>query len=78
LTYLADTVVLMRFFESGGEVRQAISVLKKRSGNHERTIREFKVSDKGIWIGHPLKEFHGVLSGIPTFRGEAEPILRQK
>jgi circadian clock protein KaiC len=78
LTYLADTVVLLRYFEARGEVKQAISVMKKRSGAHERTIREFKVSEKGIWIGEPLREFQGVLTGIPTFRHETEQTLREK
>jgi len=68
LTYLADTVLLLRYYEAEGEVKQAISVMKKRSGAHERTIREFKVSNKGIHIGEPLKNFHGVLTGTPTFR----------
>ena len=66
LTYLADSVLLLRYFEVRGEVKQAISVIKKRSGNHERTIREFSFSDSGIHIGEPLRQFHGVLSGIPT------------
>ena len=68
-TYLADTVILFRFFEAMGEVRQAVSVVKKRSGKHERTIRELSLGDTGIRIGKPLREFHGVLSGIPTYRG---------
>jgi circadian clock protein KaiC len=70
LTYLADTVVLLRYFELKGAVRQALSVIKKRSGNHERTIREFKISQDGIHLGEPLKEFHGVLTGIPTVQGQ--------
>lgn len=65
LTYLADTVVLFRYFELGGAVRQAISVLKKRSGNHERTIREITVDARGIRVGQPLTNMHGVLSGLP-------------
>ena len=62
-TYLADTVILFRYFEAMGEVRQALSVVKKRSGRHERTIRELKLSEEGITIGSPLKDFHGVLTG---------------
>jgi circadian clock protein KaiC len=69
LTYLADTVILHRFFENRGEVKQAISVIKKRSGNHERTIREFRVGADGIHVGPPLRHFHGVLTGVPTFEG---------
>ena len=65
-SYLADAVVLLRYFEADGEVRQAISVLKKRSGRHERTIRGFSLSDKGLSLGPPLKEFRGVLTGVPT------------
>jgi circadian clock protein KaiC len=65
LTYLADTVVLFRYFELGGAVRQAVSVLKKRSGNHERTIREITVDTRGIRVGQPLTNMHGVLSGLP-------------
>jgi circadian clock protein KaiC len=69
LSYLADTVVLMRYFEAGGEVRQAISVLKKRTGKHERTIREFRVDSGGIHLGNPLREFRGILTGIPVYEG---------
>jgi circadian clock protein KaiC len=63
ISYLADSVVLLRFFESGGTVRQAISVVKKRSGPHERTIREFFLGPKGTRVGRPLKEFRGILTG---------------
>ncbi|HEX2862204.1 MAG TPA: ATPase domain-containing protein, partial [Lacunisphaera sp.] len=65
LTYLADTVVLLRYFETSGSVRQAISVIKKRSGNHERTIREFTIVKDGVNVGEPLRGFHGVLTGNP-------------
>lgn len=75
LTYLADTVVLLRYFEALGEVRQAISVLKKRSGRHERTIREFRVDSTGIHVGQPLHEFQGVLTGVPTFQGKPSQII---
>ena len=78
LTYLADTVVLLRFFEAIGEVRQAVSVMKKRSGGHERTIREFKIDSKGITVGQPLKDFHGILTGVPQFLGMAEKIMNAK
>jgi circadian clock protein KaiC len=78
LTYLSDTVILLRFFEAAGEIKQAISVLKKRSGYHERTIREFTVGKTGISVGKPLKEFHGVLSGIPTFVGTADQMLKKQ
>jgi circadian clock protein KaiC len=65
-SYLADAVVLLRYFESRGAVRQAISVMKKRGSNHERTIREFKLDSKGIHIGPPLQEFRGILTGVPV------------
>ncbi|HEX5855599.1 MAG TPA: ATPase domain-containing protein, partial [Thermoanaerobaculia bacterium] len=63
-SYLADTVILLRYFEALGEVRQAISVIKKRTGRHERTIREFKF-DGGVGVGEPVRDFQGVLSGNP-------------
>ncbi len=69
-TYLADNVILFRFFEAGGRVRRAISVLKKRSGKHEVTIRELGVNEQGIHIGEPLAEFSGVLTGVPRFVGK--------
>jgi circadian clock protein KaiC len=77
-TYLADTVILFRYFEAIGEVRQAISVVKKRSGKHERTIRELNLGDKGITIGQPLKDFQGVLSGTPVYRGPDQALKGPK
>jgi circadian clock protein KaiC len=67
LTYLADTVILLRYFEALGEVKQAISVIKKRSGHHERTIHQIFMSKDGINVGEPLRNLQGVLSGIPAF-----------
>jgi circadian clock protein KaiC len=67
LTYLADTVIMLRYFEVRGEVKQALSVIKKRSGNHERTIREIKVGKNGIEVGKPLTNLQGVLTGTPSF-----------
>src|SRR6187401_2599543 len=67
LTYLADTVVLSRFYEERGEVKKALSVIKKRSGGHERTIREMWVDQKGVSVGKPLRNLQGVLTGVPTF-----------
>jgi circadian clock protein KaiC len=64
-SYLADTVILFRYFEAEGEVKQVVSVVKKRNGRHERTLREFAMSDEGIRIGAPLTHFHGVLTGTP-------------
>lgn len=67
LTYLADTVLLLRYFEARGEVRQAVSIIKKRSGNHERSLREMKVGKGGLQIGAPLTNMQGVLTGVPAF-----------
>lgn len=75
MSYLADTVVLLRYFEAGGEVRQAISVLKKRTGKHERTIREFRIDTGGIHLGPPLKEFRGVLTGVPVYHGDGDGLM---
>ncbi|MGV3530904.1 MAG: ATPase domain-containing protein [Chthoniobacteraceae bacterium] len=65
LSYLADTVLLLRFFETAGEVKQAVSLIKKRSGDHERTIREFRITQAGIEVGKPLANMQGVLTGVP-------------
>lgn len=65
VSYLADTVVLLRYFEANAAVRTAISVLKKRTGHHERTLRELTISGHGIEIGEPLRNFRGVLTGVP-------------
>jgi circadian clock protein KaiC len=73
LTYLADTVVILRYFETDGAVRQAISVIKKRSGNHERTIREFSLGWGGVKVGEPLSGFHGVLTGVPMMHSQKGP-----
>lgn len=75
VSYLADTIMLLRYFESEGMVRQAISVVKKRNGLHERTIRELKLGP-GVRVGPPLAEFHGVLTGVPTYRGGEAPLLK--
>jgi circadian clock protein KaiC len=69
VTYVADTVILLRYFEAFGEVRQAISVMKKRTGMHERTVREMRIR-KGVQVGEPLREFRGVLTGSPEYIGE--------
>jgi circadian clock protein KaiC len=77
LSYLTDTVVHLRYFEVAGEVKQALAVVKKRSGRHEKTIREFKLeSDHGIRVGEPLREFHGVLTGAPVFEGTDKRIMK--
>jgi len=74
VSYLADTVLLFRYFEAAGEVRQALSVIKKRSGEHERTIRELVMKNGKIVVGSVLKEFEGVLTGAPTYRGGLESL----
>jgi circadian clock protein KaiC len=76
VTYLADTVILLRYFEALGKVRRAVSVIKKRTGNHEDTIREFRIGKGGLSLGAPLDEFQGVLRGVPTFVGNASPLLK--
>ena len=78
LSYLADTAVQLRYFETGGEVRQAISVIKTRTARHERTIREFQISDTGLTFGEPLKDFQGVLTGAPVFSGGGESLLPRR
>ncbi len=69
LSYLADSVLLLRYFELAGEVKQCISVVKRRSGLHERSIREFRLSSQGLTVGEPLREFQGVLTGVPNYLG---------
>jgi circadian clock protein KaiC len=75
LSYLADTAVQLRYFEAAGEVRQAISVIKTRTFAHERTIREFQISANGPRFGEPLRDFQGVLTGIPSFSGDGRALL---
>ncbi|MDX6709538.1 MAG: circadian clock protein KaiC [Blastocatellia bacterium] len=70
VSYLADNVVMLRYFEAIGAVRRAISVTKKRTGFHENTIREFQLSSKGVEVGRPLSQFRGLLTGVPVFLGE--------
>ena len=78
ISYLADGVIMLRYFEFNGSVRRAISVVKKRSGKHEHTIREFKLSDRGIIVGPPLKGFSGIFSGTPVYKGEEAPLMRRE
>lgn len=77
VSYLADTVVLLRYFEFQGEVRQAISIVKKRVGQHEHTIREVRITRGGMVIGEPLKDFHGVLTGVPSFTGDRADLMKR-
>jgi circadian clock protein KaiC len=75
VSYLADTVILLRYFEFQGAVRGAISVVKKRSGAHEHTIRECRVEKGGLHVGVPLIDFQGVLTGVPRYTGAGEPLM---
>lgn len=75
-SYLADAVIVMRYFENRGALRQAISVIKKRGGSHERTIREFSLKNGSIAIGEPLLGFRGVLSGIPILEDDVNRIVK--
>jgi circadian clock protein KaiC len=74
-SYIADSVIMLRYFEARGKVCQAISVFKKRVGRHERTIRLFSMSDKGIQVGNVLTNFHGILTGVPTFDDDQCQVL---
>jgi len=78
VTYLADTVVLLRYFEAFGAVHRAISVVKKRTGAHETTIREYRIDARGLTIGEPLKSFQGVLRGVPSYAGTTPMLEEQK
>jgi circadian clock protein KaiC len=78
VSYLSDAVLLLRYFESHGSIHQAVSVMKKRTGRHERTIREFRITAEGIRVGEPLQDFHGVLTGVPTYSGSTLPKLGLK
>ena len=75
VTYLADTVILLRYFEATGRVLRAISVIKKRGGTHEDTIREYRIGSPGLRIGDPIDGFQGVLRGVPSFIGEGQSLL---
>jgi circadian clock protein KaiC len=75
ISYLSDAVMMLRYFEYDGEVRRALSVVKKRSGHHEHAIREFQLSRHGVKVGPPLKGFSGIFSGTPTYTGEKAPLL---
>ncbi len=78
VTYLADTVILLRYFEARGRVRRAISVIKKRTSSHEDTIREYRIGQNGITLGEPLTEFQGVLRGVPELVGDSPKLLETK
>jgi circadian clock protein KaiC len=75
MSYLSDAVVMLRYFEVAGVVRRALSVVKKRSGNHEHTIREFRLSSHGLKLGPPLTQFSGIFTGTPQYVGDTDPLF---
>jgi circadian clock protein KaiC len=75
VTYLADTVLLLRYFEALGQVRRAVSVLKKRTGAHENTIREFSIDSGGLRLGPPIEKFQGILAGVPQYVGASTTLM---
>lgn len=77
ISYLSDAVVMMRYFEHGGRVRRALSVVKKRSGRHEGTIREFRLGPRGFELGAPLTDFNGMFAESPTYTGESSGLLQE-
>jgi circadian clock protein KaiC len=76
ISYLSDAVLMLRYFEADGRVRRAISLVKKRSGAHEDTIREFRLSSKGLQVGPPLTGFRGILTGTPVYGGGPKPLMQ--
>jgi circadian clock protein KaiC len=79
LSYLTDNILLLRFFEAAGEVRRAISVVKKRTSQHEHSIREFKIGGpEGVQVGQPLTGFQGVLTGIPEYTGDIHSLQQEE
>jgi circadian clock protein KaiC len=76
ISYLADTVLLLRYFESQGSVHRALSVVKKRTGAHENTIRELEITSKGIRVGEPLTKFQGILTGVPSYIGGQGALIK--
>jgi circadian clock protein KaiC len=75
ISYLSDAVIMLRYFEAQGRVRRALSVLKKRGGSHEDTIREYQLTSDGIRVGPPLTQFSGIFTGTPTYTGGPQPLL---
>jgi len=77
ISYIADTVLLFRFFEAQGHIRKALSVIKNRGGGHESTIRELLITENGLQVGTPLTNFRGILTGTPTYQGSQDALLEQ-
>jgi circadian clock protein KaiC len=78
VSYIADTVLMLRFFEADGRIRKALSVLKNRAGPHEDTIRELRIDGHGVRVGAPLTHFRGVLTGTPEFLGEQAALMEDR
>lgn len=78
ISYIADAVVLLRFFEAEGRIRKAVSVIKNRGGAHEDTIRELRIDDRGVRVGEPLSRFRGILTGTPEYLGQLEPLMEDR
>ena len=78
ISFIADAVLLLRFFEAGGRIRKAISVIKNRAGPHEDAIREFRVDARGVRVGEPLVAFRGVLTGTPEYLGDRSPLMEDR
>jgi circadian clock protein KaiC len=78
VSYVADNVIMLRYFEAGGRVRKALSVIKRRAGAHEATIRELHTRPGHIEIGEPLEAFHGVLTGVPVYAGATGGLIGGK
>ena len=78
VSYIADIVILLRFFEAEGRIRKALSVIKHRSGAHEDSIREFRIDAHGVRVGAPLSDFRGVLTGTPEYLGASTPLMEDR
>jgi circadian clock protein KaiC len=78
ISYVADTVILIRFFEADGRIRKALSIIKNRGGPHEDAIRELRIDRRGLRIGEPLTEFHGVMTGNPQYVGSSTPLMEAR
>lgn len=78
VSYVADAVILTRFFEADGRIRKAISVIKNRGGGHEDSIRELRIDPQGVRVGEPLIEFHGIMTGTPEYVGSREPLMEDR
>ena len=76
VSYLADTVLLFRYFEAQGEIHQTVSVVKKRTGPHERSLRQLRIVETGIEIGEPLREFRGIMTGVPQYEGAPRALAK--